>query len=377
MYKKLLYILLCLPIILTTGCWDSRDINEKCIVISLGVDRVDSLIEFSGEIVKLTKTKESEEQAKSSGVYTLLSYGRTFEEARVNYNSNNPYPTFLGATRVTVFGENYAKEGIEPYVNRIDSLYDYRKTLLPVVSREPPKEIFEIETNKDIAIGFLIDDILTHLKETDASICPNIGDLLSVIAFGQEGFLIPYIGKELNDIKYIGLCVFKDSKLVDIIDIKDTKPILYLLGNNPKIIEVIPNPLNDENKYSFSVKIDKRTINTSYINNNIVIDVNLDLDAELRYQYYIKKLDDKMLKDLENQLTVKITDSIQEIIVRAQKKFECDIFTFGQIFKSQHLEEYNKINWEYTFLTAAINVNVKTEIINKNLKSADKKEDNN
>lgn len=374
MCKKILCLLLFIPIILTTGCWDSRDINEKCIVISLGVDYVNELVEFSGEIVKLTKAKGTEGNSEASGVYTLLSYGNTFEEARVNYNSNNPFPTFLGATRIVVFGEEYAKLGIESYLNRVDSLYDYRKTLLPCISREATKDLFEMNTQKDIAVGFLIDDILTHLKEEGQTICPNIGDLLSVIAFGSEGYLIPYIGNELNDIKYLGLAVFKNSKLIDIIDIKDTKAILYVVANNSKIIELIPNPINDKNKYSFRVTIDKRKIKTDYKNDTAIINISLNLDAELRYQYYIDPINDDMIKQFENDISKKVTEDIFDIIKRAQKEFTCDIFSFGEIFKSQHLKQYKKINWEDAFQTAIINVDVKTTVVNQNLKSAKVKE---
>lgn len=375
MYKKILCLLLCIPIILTTGCWDSRDINEKCIVISLGVDYVDNLIEFSGEIVKLKSTsKEGEGKSETSGVYNILSYGQTFEEARVNYYSNNPYPTFLGATRVVVFGENFAKLGIESYLNRVDSLYDYRKTLLTAVSREPNKELFKIKTDKDLAIGFLVDDIITHLQENGQSISPNVGDLLSDIAFGSEGYIMPYIGEELGDVKYLGLAVFKDSKFIDVIDIEDTKPLLYVLANNPKVIELIQNPINNENKYSFRVTIDKRKISTAYENDTVVININLNLDAELRYQYYINKITDEMIKDFENEISTKVTNEINGIIKRAQREFKCDIFAFGKKFKSQNYKQYQKINWADEFLTAQINVTVKTKIINKNLKSGEKKE---
>ncbi|MCT4596811.1 MAG: Ger(x)C family spore germination protein [Vallitalea sp.] len=374
MWKKILCLLMSVPIILTTGCWDSRDINEKCIVISLGVDYVDEMVEFSGEIVKLTKAKGTEGSSEATGVYTLLSYGKTFEEARVNYNSNNPFPTFLGATRVVVFGEDYAKLGIESYLNRVDSLYDYRKTLLPCISREATKDIFEMDTQKDLAVGFLIDDILTHLKEEGQAICPNIGNLLSVIAFGSEGYLIPYIGNELNDIKYLGLCVFKDSKLVDIINIEDTKAILYVVGNNTKFIELIPNPINNKNKYSFRVTIDKRKIKTDYENDTPIINISLNLDAELRYQYYIDPITDDMIKQFEDDISKKVTDEIFNMIKRAQKDFTCDIFSFGEIFKSQHLNQYNKINWEDAFQTAIVNIDVKTTVVNQNLKSAKEKE---
>jgi spore germination protein KC len=374
MWKKILCLLMSVPIVLTTGCWDSRDINEKCIVISLGVDYVDEMVEFSGEIVKLTKAKGTEGSSEATGVYTLLSYGKTFEEARINYNSNNPFPTFLGATRVVVFGEDYGKLGIESYLNRVDSLYDYRKTLLPCISREATKEIFEMNTQKDLAVGFLIDDILTHLKEEGQAICPNIGNLLSVIAFGSEGYLIPYIGNELNDIKYLGLCVFKDSKLVDIINLEDTKAILYVVANNTKFIELIPNSINNKNKYSFRVTIDKRKIKTDYENDTVIINISLNLDAELRYQYYIDPITDDMIKQFEDDISKKVTDEIFDMIKRAQKDFTCDIFSFGEIFKSQHLNQYNKINWEDAFQTAIVNIDVKTTVVNQNLKSAKEKE---
>lgn len=208
--KKILCIFLCIPIILNTGCWDSKDINKKAIRLSVGVDYVDNLVEFSGEIVKFTtSSKETKGKSEASATYTMTSYGKTFEEARANSNSNVPYPIFLGATRVVVFGENFAKLGIESYLNRIDSLYDYRKTLLTAVSREPTKKNFLVSNRQRYCSWFfLIDNILIHLQENGHAICPNIGDLLSDIAFGSEGYVIPYIGHELDEIKYLGLGVF-------------------------------------------------------------------------------------------------------------------------------------------------------------------------
>ncbi len=374
MCKKILCLLLCIPIILTTGCWDSKDINEKSIAIAIGVDYVDNLLEFSGEIVKLTSTKEGDGKSEASGVYSLNGSGKTFEEARFNYNSSIPFDSFLGATRVVILGENYAKQGIEAYLNRIDSLYDYRKTLLPAISREPVKELFNTKTDKDISVGFLVDNILNHLREDGQAICPNIGDLLSDIAFNSIGYVIPYVGKEFDEIKYLGLGVFKDSILIDIINIKDTKPLIYVLANNPKIIELISDSMDDENNYSFRVTINKRNIVTAYENDTVVININIDLDAELRYQYYINQITQDMIKNFEEELSLKISNDIFDMVKKAQKEFRCDIFKFGKKFKSQHYKLSKEMDWEDAFLTAKINVNVKTKIINKNLKSANKKE---
>ncbi|GMQ63889.1 Ger(x)C family spore germination protein [Vallitalea maricola] len=374
MYKKIICIFL-IPIILTTGCWDSKDINDKAIIISVGVDYVNNLIEFTGEIVKLTKTsQDTETRYETPGVYNMLAYGKNFEEARVNLDSINPFDPFLGACRIVMFSKNYAKLGIESYLNRVDSLYDYRKTVLTVVTREPPQEIFNIKTDKAIAIGFLVDNLLVQLEKKGKCICPDVGDLLSDIAFGSLGYIMPYIGKEFNDIKYLGFAVLKDSKLIDIIDIADTNPLLYILAKNPILVELIPNPIDNKNNYSFRTSIGKRKISTTYKNDTVIINIKLNLEAELRYQYHIKKITNNMIRDLENKISSKVSNEIFNMITKAQKEFQCDIFDFGKKFKSEHYHQFKKINWEDAFLTAKINVTTNTKIINKNLKSGEKKE---
>lgn len=371
MYKKIICIFL-IPIILTTGCWDSKDINKKCINISLGIDYVDDTIQFCGEIVKLTHTPSEEiGKSQSSIVYNIFGQGKTFEEARLNYNSNIPFPSFLGATRVVIFSQEFAERGIESYLNRIDSLFDYRKTLNIVVCREPTKEFFNIKTNKALAIGLFIENILRNLKDEGNSICLDVGDLLSNIAFGSEGYVIPYIGIESNDLKYLGLAVFKSSKLIDIIDVHDTKPLLYILADNTKLIELIPDPLDKKNKYSFRVHINKRKISTSFKDDTVNITVNLDLHAELRYQYYKHNISAEMIKQLETELSEKISDEIINFVKIAQKDFKCDIFNFGEEFKAQHYYQYQEMDWEQAFLSSNINANIKTTIVNKNLKSDD------
>ncbi|GKX28002.1 hypothetical protein SH1V18_04820 [Vallitalea longa] len=373
MYKKILFAITLIPVLLTTGCWDSKDINKKCINISLGVDYVDELIEFSGEIVKLTNTeKEQSDDSQASNVYTVFSYGTTFEEARVNYNSSIPYTSFLGATRVVIFSEEYAKQGIEAYLNRVDSLFDYRKTLNTVVSREPTKKLLDVKTNKAISVGFLIDRMLHHQIEEGTTISPNTGNILSNVAFGSQGYLMPYIGIESGDIAYLGLAIFKDSKLIDVIDTTDTTPILYILAKNPKLLEVITLPTDNKNKYSFRIHINDRNINTSYIDDTIFIDMDLDLHAELLYQYYKSKITEEKVKQLQNELSYKINTEINEMIKKAQKEFKCDIFGFGQKFRAQNYHQYQKMNWTEDFLTSKINVTVNTTIVNKNLKSDDK-----
>lgn len=329
---KLLVISMCA--LLLTSCWDSEDINKKSITLSIGVDYVNDNVEFSGEVANLVSSPKDGEKAQTSDVYKMLSYGKTFEEARVNYDSVNPFPVFLGATRIVVFGEKFAKKSIEPYLNRIDHLYDYRKTILTVVSREPPSQLFNIKVEKDISVGFLIEDIIEHISSNGEGLYPVTGELLSDIELGKVGYLLPYVGIDRGSIKYLGLAVMKKSKLIGIIDIENTSGITYILAKKPKLVQVINSTNNDKNKISFHTLVKKRKIKTDYVDGEVTINIDLDLKALLRYQYYMEPISDKYTKRLENMISEKVKNDIESIIKRAQSEFECDIFGFAKYFRA-------------------------------------------
>lgn len=363
-YSKLLII--CILSLILISCWDYEDIDKKCIAISIGVDAVDDNIEFSGEIAQFATSAE-EAKSQLSNVYKVLAYGKNFEEARINLEATNPFPTFLGATRVVVLGQNYAKQGIEAYLHRIDHIYTYRKTILPVISRERPKELFKVKVEKNIAVGFLIEDILNHLESSGRALYPTVGELISDIEADSNCYVIPYIGIEKGYIKYLGLAVMKQSKLVGVIDLEDTNGALYILSKKPVIIQTVNNDQREKNLLSFRTSIKKRKIQTKYKEKKVIIDIDLDLKAELRYQYYTEKIDDKDMKKLEKSISENVKKQIIKTIERAQNEFECDYFNFGKYFKAQYPKIYEQIEWEDSFIKADIDVSVKTKIVNKSL----------
>ncbi|TCO77450.1 Ger(x)C family spore germination protein [Marinisporobacter balticus] len=359
--------------LMLTSCWDYGDIDKKSMTISIGIEQIGDKVQFSGELAKLTPSKEGTEKAQTAQIYHTVSYGKNFEDARIHNDVINPFPVFLGVTRVVVFGTNYAKKGIEPYLNRIGSIYDYRKNLLSVVSREKPKALLNIKVEKDISVGFLIENMINSLANSGKTLYPNIGELLSNIALGKVGYVIPYVGIEHDHIAYLGFAVMKDSKLVGMIDLVDTDGVLYLLAEKPRLVEAIPDPEKEENIYSFRTVIKKRKIKTNYIDKKVEINIDLDLYAALQYQYHVAPLSDKKIKKLEERISEKVKEDIGSIIKRAQKEFQCDIFQFARYFRAQHPNIYKKIKWEEAFKDAAVNVTVQTKIINKNLEDPNAK----
>lgn len=374
--KWILFLCYLLVFFLLSGCWDYNDVEKRSIVVSIGVDRVGDYIEFSGEIAKLfTQTGEKKQETKAANVYTDLSYGKTFEEARVDFNSRRPYPTFLGATRVVVFGSNFAKEGIEPYLNRINKMYDYRKTILIAVSRERPAEIFDLDVEKDIAVGFLIEDNINFLANMGSTIYASVGNILSDVAIGNIGYVLPYIGIDQESIKYLGLAIMKDSKMIDTMNIKECRGLLFLLADNGTYTETLPGLENEKNKKSFRLNIIKRKITTEYIENQVVIQIKMDLKAQLQYQYFREPITEKEMSKMEHLIGEEVKCCIREVITKAQSEYQCDILEFAKYFRADHPKIYEEVDWSDKFTEAKVLIDVNVKIVNQNLSDPNAKKE--
>jgi len=369
--KKLtkLLILFLIPLLLCS-CWDYADIDKRGVVLSVGIDldKTTGNYLFSGEIANFSPPSGQQvEQDKKTNIYHFTSRGATLEDAKLHSDSSVPRPVFLGATTVVLFGTSFAEKGIEPYLNRIDGLLDYRKTLLAVVTKESPEELLKLKTNKDISVGSAIQDNLQWLEASGKALYTTVGEMLSAISMGDVGYVIPYVGMQAKDIRYLGLAVMKDSKLIDVIDIKDTDGLLYLLADSPILVEFMPGIKNPNNIFSFHSEVEKRKIKAEYIDNTPVINVNLDVTLELHYQYYVEPISKEELKQLEDSLSRKIKIDIQNIVTRSQKEFQCDIFNFVKYFKADCPKAYKAIDWHVAYPNAKFNIKVSTEIINLDL----------
>ncbi len=374
MIKKFSRLLIILMFITTlTGCWDFTDANKKSFILSVGIDKVDDNVELIGESTAFISAVPEKQPQIKQGFFQYSGIGKDIESARLHVNQEVTHDFFLGETSVVIFGKSYAENGIGSYLRRIDDLYDYRKSVMLVVSMEPAKEILNYPSNRNISTGFYIEDNIKLLTKSGTAIYTPIKDMLFYKNIEGVGFFIPYIGIEKEGIRYLGLGVMKDFKLIDFIKIKDTPGILYLLNEKPMLTEDISLNNDDKNKSIFKVYVKKRTIKTDYKDDRVVINIDLNLDASLQYQYYMNPISDENKKKLQNKLSEKAKKDILKNIHMSQNNYACDTFGFVKYFRAQNPKIYKTINWQDKYTRAEVNVNIDTKIINTNLKDPNAK----
>ena len=361
--SKLLVILI-FPLFLT-GCWDYRDINKRSIDLSVGIDEVNNSIEFTGEIAKLVSTSSTKGQAQITDVYKFESIGKTLEDTRADYNSETTFPTFLGAVRVLVFGKNYAEKiGIESYINRVNFSNEFRNSVLVSISEIPTNELFSGKVENDISIGYAIENTVRSTSEGGGTLYKTAQEILANIQSKQIGYLLPYVTKEKNVVKYLGFAVMKNSKLIGIIKIADTTGYLFILSEKPAMTTVILHPSNESNLINTRTTVKKRNIKTTYEDEKINVYIGLKLNTQIFYEYSIEPISKEDIKKIEFTISDTIKKSIISALNRSKEEFQCDIFNFARTFKAQNHDEFKKLDWKKAYTSAVFHVNVETTVIN-------------
>lgn len=364
---KIFYRTICiflLPLLLT-GCWNYEDIDKRSIELSIGVDRINDKLEFTGEIAKLSKWGG---RAKITETYKYWSLGKYFEGARDNFDARVIGEDFPGAVRSVVFSKKYAEtESIESYVNRLYYSPEFRNSVLIVVSKEPTSELFNGKIKDDISIGYAIEDTIKTPSENGEALYKTLQQVKSDIEFKDIGYLVPYITKKVNSIEYLGLAAMKASKLIGIVRREDSNGFLFILLKNATVTILIPHP--DDKTILISTKnfLKQRKIKTDYKNNRVNIDVDLKLSSKIQYLYELKELSEDDIIELEKRISEEIKKDVMFALELSKKQFRYDIFGFARYFKADNPEEYKKINWEEEYPYINFNVNVKTTITNTNL----------
>lgn len=370
-FKKHISISLIITIsFLFTGCWDYKDLNEKSIIITIGVDTDDDDIVFTGEVLK-SNYRISTEQGNpktEQGTYTYMGRGNSFEEARLDYDSKSSFNEFYGGLRSLVFSEKYARErGIETYLNRFNLSYNYRKSTSICITREPCNQLLSRKLINNISVGLDIDNTLRYLSDTGEGLYIQVGEIISKLEDKSIGYLIPYIGVESDTIVLLGYAVMENNKLIDIIPVKNAQGIVYLLGKKPKLQLAIHKPSDPSNRISYENELKNKKIKTYYKDNTPIIDIDINLVSNIKYQYIRKSISKEEIKNIESKIEEATKKQIEDIIEKSQKQYKEDFLGFGNYFRGQNYSIYKNIDWKKEYLKAKVNVNVKTKVLYTNL----------
>ena len=359
--KKMIFII---PIIfLLTGCYNYREINELAIVSGVSIRKVDNEIELTTEVINPKK-----EQDASSGeepefiIYS--SRAKSVQEAIRKMMKESPRKMYGAHIEILVIDEGIAREYLMDILDSFARNPEIRSEFKVLVGKSD--DILKITTplekissenirnsleNNNKYLGFA--NVVTYHELISNVLNPNIELVLPVLSMkgnvnlGEDKENISNTSVKATSI-IDGMAIFRNNKLIGYLT--EEESLTY-------------NILRDSAKNFF--------IRTSGHDNEYIVHEIIRLSSKMEFdrnknemkitltgKSAISEVNEKI--DLENLEELK--KMVERSILSIQKKYNSDIFGFGDVIYKSYPKYFQKIKDEFKqdgFQNMKVNVSVK------------------
>lgn len=377
----LLIFMLLAQSLLSTGCWNYREIDKMAIAAGVAVDKGTKLrYLMTVEMIKVGAGKDIEMTAEN-----VSSEGDTLFDAIRNIISLSGKKLYFGHAQVIIFSKDIAQEGIHKVIDWYKRDAETREDVKMLISKEATaKEIFSgeglTERVKSITLSYILDNEVSLSKAPKLDITKYdiqyytkgaAGILPAVSLRKMEGRLLPEI---------MGTAVIKNDKLIGFLSGEETKYLLFIKNEikggllNEKI------NLRQENEMTTLEIFESKTkIKPELNNRDIKMDIKLKTTVAIdEIEGKVNLIDEAGTEKVKKIYEKRLEGKIVQLIQKMQKEYDADIFGFGTEIHRSMPRKWKKIenNWDELFKKLKVSVtseiNIKNSgVINKPLEESE------
>lgn len=396
MKKIILIILSFFSILLLTGCYDKIEANEAAFVMAIGIDKSQNNPEnfsITFEFVLPIAVESNGSSNTKSSTYTTVESTSLYSAVNL-VNSYISKEINLSHTKLIVFSEEVAIDGLSEHTSTIAHDRHFRSNMYVLISKCSAKEyiektttIFEknpakfydslFQTYKYTGFSdntYLIDYIIKASDTTSqpvamlANISANNSTENTNIIHNETykpnnaNYLAGQIEKQGgSETEILGLAVFRYSRLVG--ELTGEETLYYLISAN-KFKEsnyTIYDPLSNDSVIDFNLSKWKNTkTEVTFIDGAPLIKLNAYINANiLSINLNIDYMNDKNISKLEDELEYIMEKSMTDYLYKTSKIFKSDISGFGKkaIMNYTTWNKWKSANWLDIYQFSYFNVN--------------------
>ncbi len=377
MIKKMIYSVFCLSaLILLSGCWDYRGLNQISLVAGIAIDKDPLTGQYlvSCEIIDLTQSL----QEKGPTGKVIESQGSTIFEAVRNAKKRLVNKLYFGNAQILVISEQVAKE--DNLGDTIDWFLrdgECRETVYVVVSQEKKASDLFLSSGTDQAVSaFELSSIVSRDAEFTSTTAPlelyNIFN--TILCPGTSPTLPAFHVTENNDEEVDelnGIAVFKNERLQGYLSAEDSKYFLFVTDGIKG--GILPISSNDDGKNDLSIEIykNKTSPSFSYEDGKLKIKLKVKTTGTLgEVKNQSKESDIQAIKKIEEACSKQLKRRIDAVIKKVQVQYNSDIFGFGKSIYKKNPKLWKKLSsdWDTLFPKLEVEISPEIEIINTALK---------
>lgn len=328
--KKFVLIIITLFILLiSSGCYNYKEINDMAIVSSIGIDKDNKNDKYIVS-AQIMNSKESED-SEDSQITVYTKEGDTVHEALRNITLKSPRKLYGNHLSKIVLSEEVAKEGIDNILDIFNRITEVRNEfIITIVKEDKASDVLKVLTTTE------------SIPAEYVKLSLKIADKTSGLTYATklDEFISLYLKKGIDPVVPVLKIDKKEKKGTTINNITTTNPIskiviedlavtnkgkLETYLKNEEIIGynflrnqiqkmIIPVKCDDENNHaSILILKNKTKSNAAKKDNKYIINFNINSEAIIT-EYNCKKdlTDEKVIKELEKDTEKKIKRYIKK-----------------------------------------------------------------
>ncbi|WP_078431385.1 Ger(x)C family spore germination protein [Metabacillus halosaccharovorans] len=378
MYKKLL-IIICM-LLLTSGCWSKKDLNELAIVTAIGIDKTENGYSVSIQILNPSELAGNTSSGRTE-VVRFVKSGETVFEALRKLSTDTPRRIYLAHLREVVFGEEIASEGIGKALDFISRDHEMRTDFYITVAKgSTAADILNIQTAiEKVPANKLFNALENSESVWAAAKTVKLDELInSIVSKGKEPVLTGiYLygnaeaGGSIENVHNVSpetglkidyLAVFKKDKLIGWLNKDESKGFNYITDNIKNTVVTIE---QEDGKIAIETLRSKTKVKGKMEKGKPVIDISITTEGNIAdVESSIDLTKPENIDKLEKKYSDNIKEKVQTSIQQVQEEFQSDIFGFGEVIHREDPKAWKglKDNWDEHFTNLDVNVHVKADI---------------
>ncbi|MDB5052254.1 MAG: Spore germination protein [Bacilli bacterium] len=386
--RKKIFIIILMIMFSTTlvGCWDIKYLDELSIVIAMGMDKGEGHeIQVTVQVVNPAEVSMGGGKIGGGGKSTVTTYsetGRTIFEAVRKIANKTSRKLYFSHNQVLVIGEKLAREGVSPLFEFIERDPEVRTDFYVVVAKgarasdvlktttpiekipgaKIHKSVENAEKNLGTSYGVSVKDIIESIGSKKKQFAAGSIEIVGDLKMGASKQNVEKIDP-LTTLKINSMAVFKDEKLVDFFDPKESRGIAW---TQDKIKNTVINiPCKNEGNIAVEVIHSSTRMKAKFQQGQPFIVIRIDQEANIGESLCpdIDLTDKETFTQLGKGTEEQIKKEILDAVKKAQK-LKTDIFGFADaVYKANPAYwKKNKTNWNDLFSKIPVQIEVDTEI---------------
>ncbi|OBR67984.1 hypothetical protein A7K91_18815 [Paenibacillus oryzae] len=358
-------LVLCCCMMLTTGCWNRKELNELAIQLAASIDKEGKQYRVASQVVIPSEVSAKTTSSGMSPVTLFQATAPTMIEAFRKMTESSSRKIYSAHLRVLIIDENLAEDGISEVLDLFSRNPETRTDFYIIVARHSSAiSILETLTSMERIpaenLFYALDTSAKNWSPTTTVTIENlieqlVSEGINPVLTGVQLFGNKEQGKKISNVqqvkpdakvRFTGLAVFSSDKLAGWLDESKSRGYNYILDNVKSSAGHVACPSGgliglETLRNQTVVKAD--IVDGEPLISIKVTNINTIADTECR----INLSDPATITDLEHQASEKLKNVIEQTVVYAQKNFDFDIFGFGQKLYQSHPRQWKKIKDEW------------------------------